>query len=166
VATGIQDKFSRNAVALAAIGGGVGHAGSLGIGNPALRQMAANALSQGIGVVTGVQKEFSWAGVAAAALGPMAARRAATHTHDIVLRTPGTPRVCVTTKLTLRLCAPAGEDHQFFAGRIDHEPSLGIGKHHHVVVLTNRRARAREGGRLHAERGDRFQRRWKTAARR
>jgi hypothetical protein len=75
VATGIQDKFSWNAVALAAIGGAVGGSGSkLGVGGRewgslAARGMVANALTQGIGVATGLQKDFSWAGVAAAGVG-------------------------------------------------------------------------------------------------
>jgi hypothetical protein len=77
VATGIQEKFSWKAVALSAIAGGVGAAGvggaSLGISNPTLQAMArgavSSALTQGIGVITGLQDKFSWAGVAAAGVG-------------------------------------------------------------------------------------------------
>jgi hypothetical protein len=77
VATGIQDKFSWKAVALAAIGGGVGAgfggAFSNSITNPTLQAMArgaaASAVTQGIGVVTGMQDKFSWAAVAAAGVG-------------------------------------------------------------------------------------------------
>ena len=76
VATGIQDKFSWNAVALAAIGGGVG--GGLGealgpIGNSFsegfIRGVTSSAITQGIGVATGLQDSFSWVGVAAAGVG-------------------------------------------------------------------------------------------------
>jgi hypothetical protein len=77
VATGIQEKFSWKAVALSAIAGGIGAAGiggaSLGISNPTLQAMArgavSSALTQGIGVITGLQDKFSWAGVAAAGVG-------------------------------------------------------------------------------------------------
>ena len=78
VATGIQDKFSWNAVALAAIGGGVG--AGLGnsfsglekitkVGATAARAITGSVISQGIGVATGLQDEFSWVGVAAAGVG-------------------------------------------------------------------------------------------------
>lgn len=84
VATGIQDKFSWNAVALAAVGGGVGAgvsasptiSGALKAvsgGNAAVQAGLTGALSsaitQGIGVATGLQDKFSWAGVAAAGVG-------------------------------------------------------------------------------------------------
>ncbi|WP_135212625.1 HNH endonuclease [Vitreimonas flagellata] len=68
VVTGIQEKFSWNAVALAAVGGGVGASGGWGIGSAALRQAAGSVVTQGIGVATGLQDSFSWAGVAAAGL--------------------------------------------------------------------------------------------------
>ncbi len=85
VATGIQKSFNWGAVGLAAIGGAVG--GAMGPGglfgengafggltgikfvDAALRGAASNALSQGIGVATGLQKKFDWAGVAAAGVG-------------------------------------------------------------------------------------------------
>lgn len=80
VATGIQDKFNWKAVGLAAIGGGVG---ASGFGNAAAGQTgiesaflsnavsgaASNVLTQGLGVATGLQESFSWAGVAAASVG-------------------------------------------------------------------------------------------------
>ncbi|MGE0828014.1 MAG: hypothetical protein AB7O04_01520 [Hyphomonadaceae bacterium] len=71
VATGIQDKFSWNAVALSAIGAGVGAGlgGASNFAEAALKGAAGNAITQGIGVATGLQKEFSWASVAAAGLG-------------------------------------------------------------------------------------------------
>jgi phage tail protein X len=85
VATGIQDKFSFKAVALAALGGAVGAgikelgvfsklgiggniAGSEFLGNVA-RGAVSSAINQGIGVATGLQEKFSWAGVAAAGVG-------------------------------------------------------------------------------------------------
>ncbi|HEY0165394.1 MAG TPA: LysM domain-containing protein, partial [Sphingomicrobium sp.] len=77
VATGIQDKFSWKGVAMAAIGGGVGG----GLGNiirgggllaAAARGAIGSAFTQGIGVVTGLQQKFDFAGVAAAAVGSMA----------------------------------------------------------------------------------------------
>jgi hypothetical protein len=71
VATGIQDKFSWKAVALAGIGSFVG--GTIGAnfgGGGALgavgRAVAGSAITQGIGVATGLQPKFSWVGVAAA----------------------------------------------------------------------------------------------------
>ncbi|WP_322964766.1 hypothetical protein [Sphingomonas fuzhouensis] len=78
IATGIQDKFSFKSVALAAIGGGVAGAltkvipGTIG-GSEALsaaaRGAAGSAITQGIGVATGLQRRFGWAGVAAAGIG-------------------------------------------------------------------------------------------------
>lgn len=88
VATGIQDKFNWTGVTLAAIGGGVGGAlgpGGLaggekglfsGIGNATaaigLRAATSSALSQVVGLVTGLQSKFSWAGIAAAGVGAAA----------------------------------------------------------------------------------------------
>ena len=81
VATGIQEKFSWKNVALAAIGGGVtaglgagGFFGEAGLGGAgtagaAIRAAAGSAISQGIGVATGLQEKFSWASVAAAGAG-------------------------------------------------------------------------------------------------
>lgn len=88
VMTGLQEKFSWKGVALGALGGAIGGGlggsglfgntsaagaftkGSLGIKSAvvdgALRGVTQSALSQGIGVATGLQDSFSWAGVAAA----------------------------------------------------------------------------------------------------
>gem|GEM_PF-2740794 len=96
VATGIQDKFSWKGVGLAALGGAVGGAlgpggvfgdgGVFGAANSAgdivakgalasvksgviragLNGIVGSAVYQGIAKVTGLQKSFSWAGVAAA----------------------------------------------------------------------------------------------------
>ncbi|WP_019962441.1 hypothetical protein [Woodsholea maritima] len=68
VATGIQDKFSWNAVAMAGISAGI--TGGVGPGSTiagaAVRGAAANALGQGVGIAMGWQDKFSWSGVAAA----------------------------------------------------------------------------------------------------
>jgi hypothetical protein len=73
VTTGIQDKFSWKGVALAGLSGGIGG----GLGNiikgagflaGAERGALGSALSQGVGVATGLQDKFSWAGVAAAGI--------------------------------------------------------------------------------------------------
>jgi hypothetical protein len=71
VATGIQDKFSWKAVAMAGISGAVGGGlGSVmkggGILMSAARGAAGSAITQGIGVAVGLQKKFDFAGVAAA----------------------------------------------------------------------------------------------------
>ncbi|HKX77418.1 MAG TPA: hypothetical protein VJM34_02745, partial [Novosphingobium sp.] len=73
VATSIQSKFSFGAVAMAAIGAGVGGAiggiGPAGFVGDVLRGAAGSAIAQGIGVATGLQKRFSWTGIAAAGIG-------------------------------------------------------------------------------------------------
>jgi len=83
IAMGVQEDFSWNAVALAAITAGVtkglGQFSSVdkffkGLSNSAAVQNAARAgvasiISQGVGKALGLQKEFSWAGVAVAAVG-------------------------------------------------------------------------------------------------
>ncbi len=79
VATGIQDKFSWKAVAMAGIAGGIsgglgaalpgGQLGTLAtIGRGAFLGAAGSALSQGVGVAVGLQKKFDFAGVAAAGI--------------------------------------------------------------------------------------------------
>lgn len=82
IAAGIQEKFSFKQVALAGIGsvvsGGVtsifGKAGNaLGA---AARAAGGSAVTQGIGVATGLQDKFNWAGVAAAGVGAGAAHAA------------------------------------------------------------------------------------------
>jgi hypothetical protein len=75
MAVGLQDSFSWKAVGMAALGGAIS-GGMQGLGaeskafatwmkqNPALSAMAANAMTQGIGVMTGLQEKFSWQSVA------------------------------------------------------------------------------------------------------
>ena len=81
LATGVQNQFNWNAVALGALGGAI--SGGLGGELPnsdsifgenafaagAVRGALSSALTQGVGVATGLQSSFSWAGVAAAGLG-------------------------------------------------------------------------------------------------
>lgn len=74
VATGIQDKFSWKSVAMAGIGSfvtaGLGQiAGGGGWLAAGARAAAGSAITQGIGVATGLQDKFDWAGVAAAGVG-------------------------------------------------------------------------------------------------
>ncbi|WP_082697758.1 DUF6531 domain-containing protein [Novosphingobium fuchskuhlense] len=91
LAIGAQDSFSWKGVALGAIGGAVGGGlgasglfssvskagvttfGSLGIKSAiidaALKGAVSSAISQGIGVATGLQDRFDWTGVAAAGIG-------------------------------------------------------------------------------------------------
>jgi len=77
LATGIQDRFSWKGVAMAGIGGGVGGAlsgidafgtasGIARFGSDVVRGALGSAIGQGIGVATGLQRKFDWAGVAAA----------------------------------------------------------------------------------------------------
>lgn len=77
-AIGAVDGFSWKAVAMGAISGGVsgglngvnligGDVGSFG--NVLARAAVGNAMTQGIAVVTGLQKSFDWRGVAASAVG-------------------------------------------------------------------------------------------------
>ncbi|ROH87919.1 LysM peptidoglycan-binding domain-containing protein, partial [Pseudomethylobacillus aquaticus] len=74
MAMGVQDKFSWSAVATSAIGSGLGASGALGgvlgkvPGGAYGRAISGNVINQGIGMITGAQKGFSWAGVAAAAI--------------------------------------------------------------------------------------------------
>ena len=77
IATGIQDKFSFKQVGLAAISAGI--SGGLGAAFPgggplgaAARGAASSALTQGVGVATGLQNKFDFVGVAAAGVGAAA----------------------------------------------------------------------------------------------
>jgi hypothetical protein len=79
VAIGAQDIFSWKGVALSALAGGVSGGLPTEMFNTgyqalstALRMATANALTQGIGVATGLQKKFDWKGVAASAAGGFA----------------------------------------------------------------------------------------------
>lgn len=80
IAIGAQESFSWKGVALSAISAGVTAgmgsvfgqatlANSTFTGNVITRAAMSNALTQGIGVATGLQDQFSWTGVAAAAVG-------------------------------------------------------------------------------------------------
>jgi YD repeat-containing protein len=84
IATGLQDGFSWKGVALGALGGAVGGAlkglevfGKAGLGgltnaaNDLARGALQSTITQGIGVATGLQDKFSWAGVAASGIGSM-----------------------------------------------------------------------------------------------
>ncbi|EZP49891.1 hypothetical protein BW39_04651 [Delftia sp. RIT313] len=80
---GVQDGFSWKQVGLAAIAGGVSgglqgmnftsataiDGGAASFGNVIARATVGNVLSQGIGVVTGLQDRFDWKSVAASAAG-------------------------------------------------------------------------------------------------
>lgn len=83
VVTGLQEGFDWGGVALAAIGGavggGLGPKGVFGGGGAfsnvgsgfvqgALRGAVGSVVSQGIGLATGLQRRFDWAGVAAGAV--------------------------------------------------------------------------------------------------
>jgi len=77
VATVLQDKFSWKQVAMSGlaggIGAGIGASGAFSGLSPLLRGAAigatSSALSQGVGVATGLQDRFSWTAVAAAGIG-------------------------------------------------------------------------------------------------
>ncbi|MEH0197588.1 calcium-binding protein, partial [Caulobacter sp. CCNWLY153] len=73
IATGVQDKFSWKSVGMAAINGAVG--GAVGVGGPGnlgtqiVRGAAANVVTQGVAVATGLQSKFDWTSVAVSAVG-------------------------------------------------------------------------------------------------
>jgi len=77
MAMGIQDKFSWNAVGMGALGGAVGGGfkaagmfqGNSAFVNGAMRGAASSVITQGVGVATGMQKKFDWAGIAVSAIG-------------------------------------------------------------------------------------------------
>jgi hypothetical protein len=78
IAVGVQEKFSWKQVALSAVSAGVSGGlesvnftggGLDSMGNIIARAAAGNAISQGIGVASGLQKSFDWRGVAASAAG-------------------------------------------------------------------------------------------------
>jgi len=90
-AMGVQDGFSWKGVALSALAGGI----SSGLAtNPLfkgadldkvlLRSTVGNVLTQGVGVVTGLQSSFSWRGVAASAAGAVAGHVAGKLLGDVV----------------------------------------------------------------------------------
>ncbi|MEH3040399.1 MAG: LysM peptidoglycan-binding domain-containing protein [Sphingomonas paucimobilis] len=81
VATGIQDRFDWKGVAMAAlsaaVGGALGNVNPFGSGtdfltgfaNGAVRGALGSFITQGVGVATRLQKDFSWLGVATAGVG-------------------------------------------------------------------------------------------------
>ena len=79
IGIGVQEKFSWKQVALSAVGGGIsagiGGIGGQGgvnftgaaegastLGNRIIQGAVGNALTQGVGVVTGLQARFDWRG--------------------------------------------------------------------------------------------------------
>jgi hypothetical protein len=82
LATGVQDKFDWKGVAMAGVSAGVGAGlgaalGKAGVlGSKVLTDLARGALgsaiTQGVGVATGLQARFDWAGVAASGIGAVA----------------------------------------------------------------------------------------------
>jgi hypothetical protein len=98
IAIGAQTDFNWKGLALSAIGGGIsaglggigGHGGidftgsgsASSIGNRILQAGVGNALTQGIGVVTGLQRSFDWRGVAASAAGAGVGQMVAGELHN------------------------------------------------------------------------------------
>ncbi|OWQ43759.1 hypothetical protein CDL60_28530 [Roseateles noduli] len=84
MAIGIQDKFSWKQVGLSAIGSAVTAgagpsmsgllSGSTRVASAVVRAAVSNAVTQGIGVATGLQDKFNWRGVAASAAGSFVAQ--------------------------------------------------------------------------------------------
>ncbi len=104
LATGVQDSFNFKSLALTGVASGVSvglneaglfggttgsafEAGKLGIQSgtvdAALSSIASGAISQGIGVATGLQSKFSWAGVAAAGVAGGVGRFTAARTSSL-----------------------------------------------------------------------------------
>jgi hypothetical protein len=88
---GVQDGFSWKGVALSALSGGIssGLAGTplfagSNLDKLLLRSTVGNVLTQGVGVVTGLQSSFSWRGVAASAAGAVAGHVAGKLLGDVV----------------------------------------------------------------------------------
>jgi YD repeat-containing protein len=81
IATGLQDGFNWKDLALSALAGGIGMGlggfqGAGGVdfgagpfGNRIVQSALGNAITQGIGVATGLQQRFDWRGVAASGVG-------------------------------------------------------------------------------------------------
>jgi len=76
MAIGAQDSFSWKQVGLSALSAGITQGLPVGLqvpgssfGTAIVRAAVSNAMSQGIAVTVGLQKEFSWRGVAASAAG-------------------------------------------------------------------------------------------------
>jgi YD repeat-containing protein len=103
LATGIQSKFNWGAVAEAAIGGAVGAGlgpnlttgasgafGSLGdVGGAIARGVVGSVITQGVGVATGLQSKFDWAGVAVAGVSAGVSALASQALPGAAIGTPG-----------------------------------------------------------------------------
>jgi hypothetical protein len=82
IAIGAQDGFNWKGVALGAIGGGVAGGVTQVLGTATSipgavgRAMLTNTITQGVGIVTGLQNGFSWRSVAASAAGAAAGAQA------------------------------------------------------------------------------------------
>jgi len=88
---GVQDGFSWKSVALSALAGGISSGlatdplfKGAGLDKLLLRSTVGNVLTQGVGVVTGLQSSFSWRGVAASAAGAVAGQVAGKLLGDAV----------------------------------------------------------------------------------
>jgi hypothetical protein len=73
IAAGVQDGYDWKAVGMAAVGGAVGGLNPTGAAasdalQAAGRAVASNVITQGIGVMTGLQEKFSWQAVAVSGL--------------------------------------------------------------------------------------------------
>ncbi|WP_440963529.1 hypothetical protein ACL58G_24850 [Massilia sp. GER05] len=92
MAIGAQDSFNWKGVALSAVGGGVSAGvasasagtalGAKDIAGAIGRAALSNTISQGVGIVTGLQNGFSWRSVAASAAGAAAGYRSAQALQD------------------------------------------------------------------------------------
>ncbi|WP_280190170.1 hypothetical protein [Delftia sp. PS-11] len=95
---GMQDSFSWKGVALSALSAGVSGGlttssllGGSSLDKLLLRSVAGNALTQGAGIVTGLQSSFDWRGVASSAAGTVAGQAAGKLLGDAVGASSGDP---------------------------------------------------------------------------
>jgi YD repeat-containing protein len=98
IALDVQDSIDWKSVGLSALGGAIGGGlagtsalGGAGFGTTVARAAIGNALTQGIGVATGLQKSFDWRGVAASAAGAGAGYAVGSLVGDAVSKTDWTP---------------------------------------------------------------------------
>lgn len=94
LATGLQSQFSWSQLGLSIISGGVGaDVGDVisqpGLGGAFVRGATTSAITQGLGVATGLQKSFSWQGVAIAGVTNLATTWASQQSWLLPQRTPG-----------------------------------------------------------------------------
>jgi YD repeat-containing protein len=96
MALGVQDNFSWVAVATAGITAGFGPP-SIGDGvstlSVAANAVASNVFAQGLNIITGQQKGFSWTGIAVSAIGAVAASKV---NNSLFSNADGTPTSWVT----------------------------------------------------------------------